>query len=126
LAAAILHGFLTWPAHFEMTRNLALSDREWIETALVFESCVVFYAAVYLSGRGFARLAGATSLAAEIRRRSTFHMTLLHVAGLMMFAGRIWGPARHAPVFPHWTNLGIGSLLAGWGVVRLVLALRED
>jgi len=77
---AVGYAALTWGDASDAQNGLSKSDREWVRKAQVMEVCCVWFGLIYWSGRGFARLLRARALADEIRRRSRWHMQVLHLA----------------------------------------------
>ncbi|HVR83657.1 MAG TPA: hypothetical protein VMU54_05050, partial [Planctomycetota bacterium] len=95
LAGAAGFGFLTWSDQQAIEKTLPPSEAEFYQHEYIFELCVIFFALIYMSGRGFALLFRAPVLAAEIQRRGDWHLTLLMAMLGLTILSRVWFTTKH-------------------------------
>ncbi|HLY74843.1 MAG TPA: hypothetical protein VKU80_12060 [Planctomycetota bacterium] len=85
------------------------------------EVCIVFFALVYYSGRGFARLFRAPGLADEIKHRGDWPLTILGVLLGLVLASRLWFTTKHG--WHRFDGLAALVLIAGLLVLTIVFKL---
>jgi cytochrome bd-type quinol oxidase subunit 2 len=90
VAASVAHAFATWPKGMASSQGLSSSDAELIKQGAAFETCVVFFAVTYLTGRIWALLFSAKDVADEIRRNSRWHLRILGAFSILLALMRAW------------------------------------
>ena len=80
--------------HGDRTTPPQASGRAF-ENETIFEICIIFFALVSYSGRGFTNLFRAPALAVEIRRHGHWHLTILMSMLALTMATRLWFTSKH-------------------------------
>ena len=127
LSGAVGYAYLTWSDHQTVVGSLTKSEAEFYEQEYIFEICIIFFAFIYFSGRGFAIVFRAPDLASEIQRRGNWHLTILECMLGLIILSRVWFTTKHGwhgfdNVFAF---LLIGALLALAIIFQLKIGLKK-